>query len=65
MAPPFEQHSVANQFEPRGEFESGVGEHALEFFGGDVFGILDFVGVGCDIDIGLDEEDVVNYKQRN
>lgn len=61
MAPPLKQHSVADQFEPRSEFELGVGKHALEFFGGDVFGILDFVGVWYDIDVGLDEEDVVNY----
>lgn len=63
MAPPFKEHSVANQFEPRSEFELGVGEHALEVFGGDVFDILNFIGVGYDIDVGLDEEDVVNYKR--
>ena len=60
MAPPLKQHSVANQFEPRREFELRVGEHALEFFRGHVLGILDFVGVGYEIDVGLDEEDVVH-----
>lgn len=62
MSPPFKEHSIADKFEPRGEFESGVGKHALQFFGAHVFGILDFIRVRMKVDFSLDEENVVNCK---
>jgi hypothetical protein len=60
MAPPLEEHRVTDKFEPRCEFEIGLSEHLLEFVGGNVFSIANLVRVGIDIDIGLDEENVVN-----
>lgn len=60
VAPPFEKHRVANKLEPRREFEGRVGKHALEFIWRHVLGILDFIRVGVDVDIGLDEQNVVD-----
>lgn len=58
--PPLEEHALANELEPWGEEERVVFEHDLEVLLGDVFGGLDFVGVHVEVNVGLDEEDVVN-----
>lgn len=62
VLPPLKEHGVANKLEPGCELELGVFEQLLELLGADVLRGLDFVGVGIDIDVGLDEEDVVNYR---
>lgn len=60
MAPPLEQHRVADELEPRGELEVGLLEHLLQLIGGDVAGVADLVGVDLEVDVGLDEKDVVD-----
>ena len=62
MLPPLKEHRFAYQFEPWRELEAVVLEHGLEFRLGNVSSILYFVGIGCVVNIGLDEQDVVNYR---
>jgi hypothetical protein len=59
-SPPLEEHALANELEPWREQERIVLEHGFELVLGDVFGGLDFVGVLFEIDIGLDEEDIID-----
>lgn len=59
-SPPFKEHALADKLEPGGKLEGVVLEHGLEVGFGDVFGGLDFVGVDIEVDVGLDEEDVIN-----
>lgn len=63
VLPPFEQHCVAYQLEPWREFQRVVLEHCLQLALGNVFGVFDFVGVGRQVDIGLDEEYVVDLNR--
>ena len=58
--PPLEESALADELEPGGESEGIVFEHGLELRLGDVFGGLDFVGVGVEVNVGLDEEDIVD-----
>ena len=51
---------MANQLEPWRELERGVFKKFIEVIRRDVFCVLDFVGVDVQIDVGLDEEDVVD-----
>lgn len=60
VLPPLKEKGVAYQLEPRGELERGVLEHGLQFVSRYVFRISDFVLVRRQIDIGLDEENVIN-----
>lgn len=60
LAPPLEQHRVADELEPRCEDEPGLLEHLLQFLLGNVFRIAHFIGVDIQIDIGLDKEDIVD-----
>lgn len=60
VAPPLEQHRIANQLEPGSEFEARLGEHPLQFLGADIFRIADFVRVHVQIDICLNEEDIID-----
>jgi hypothetical protein len=60
VAPPLEEHCLADQFEPRCELERLVLEHGLQLVLGNERAVTDFVGVDVEVDIGLDEEDVVN-----
>ena len=60
MAPPLEEHCLADQLEPWCELERLVLEHGFQLILGDEGAITDFVGVDVKIDIGLDEENVVN-----
>lgn len=60
MVPPFKEHALANELEPRSKGQSIVLEHGLEFGLGDIFGGLDFVWVVVEVDVGLDEEDVID-----
>lgn len=58
--PPLEQRALANEFEPRRESQRVVFEHILQLILGHVLRRLDFIWVLVDIDVGLDEEDVIN-----
>lgn len=60
MVPPLKEHRVADELEPRRELEAGILELLLELLGRDVLGRLDLVRAGRQVDIGLDEENVVN-----
>ena len=60
MAPPLEQHRVADELEPRRELQARLLEHLLQLVGRHVSRIADFVEVHVEIDIGLDEEDIVD-----
>jgi hypothetical protein len=60
MLPPFEQHRLANEFEPRCELQRRVIERLPQPVGGDIFDVHDLVLVDVQIDISLDEKDVVN-----
>lgn len=64
VAPPLEQHGLADELEPGREFQVGLPEHLLELVGGDVFGVAHLVRVDVEIDIRLDEEDVVNCSRQ-
>jgi hypothetical protein len=60
MTPPLEEHGLADQLEPRCELERLILEHSLQLILGDKGTVTDFIGVDVKIDIGLDEQDVVN-----
>lgn len=60
MAPPLEQHRVADELKPRCELQAGLFEHLLELVGRDILGVADFVGVDIEIDVRLDEKNVVD-----
>lgn len=52
---------MANELEPRGELEGRFVEHSLQAVGSDVSSIADFVEVGLEVDVCLDEENVVDW----
>lgn len=60
MRPPLEQLRLADELEPRGDEGLGVGEDGLELVGRDVLLGLDLVAADVEVDVGLDEEDVVD-----
>ena len=60
VLPPVEEQRVANELEPRGELEGRVLEHLLEAVGRDVLGGLHLILARVEIDVGLDEENVVD-----
>lgn len=60
MLPPFEEHRLANELEPRRELQSVVLEHRLQFLLRDVGSLLDLIGIDLEVDIGLDEENVID-----
>lgn len=59
-SPPFKEHRLADELEPGGELERWVLEHLLELLGRNPHCVPDFVRVGVDLGVGLDEEDVIN-----
>ena len=61
MVPPLVQHALTDQLEPRRELERLVREHGFQVFLGDVAGVSHFVSTRVDIDVGFDEEDVVDW----
>ena len=61
-APPFEQHRIADQLEPRGELETGLGKHLSKFVRRDISSILDFSRVRFQINVSFDKNNVVNYE---
>lgn len=60
VLPPVKKQRVADELEPRGEFQARVLEHLLQAVGRDVLRGLHLVLAGVEVDVGLDEEDVVN-----
>ena len=60
MLPPLEQHRFADELEPRRELELRVLEQGLQLLGRDVFRVLNLVLVDVEVNVGLDEEDVVD-----
>lgn len=60
MAPPLEQHRVADQLEPGSERETRLLEHGLQLISRDVLGVPHLVRVWLQVNIGLDEKDVVH-----
>ena len=64
MSPPLKQHRVANKLEPRGKLQAGVVELLLEFLGRNVLRSLNLVGARVEVDVGLDEEDIIDCKAK-
>lgn len=60
VLPPVEEQRVANELEPGRELEGRVLEHFLQAVGRDVLGVLHLILAGGEIDVGLDEENVVD-----
>lgn len=61
MAPPLEEHRVADQLEPRGKFQIGLVKHLLQLVGRDVSGVAHFVRVDVQISVGFNEKDIVDW----
>ncbi len=60
MRPPLEKHGVADQLEPWRENDFVVVEHGFELIGSNVSNVADFIRGWLKINVGLDEEDIVN-----
>lgn len=60
MRPPLKEQGVADELEPRCKKQACVVEHGLELVGGDVLDVTSLIDVWLEVDIGLDEEDIVN-----
>jgi len=60
VVPPLEQHALANELEPGCELVRLIPEHILELACGNVLRIAHLVRVDLEIDIGLNEQDVVD-----
>jgi len=60
IIPPFEKHSVTNELEPRRKLETRVIEHGFEVIRGNILCVLDFIWVGVECNICLNEQDVVD-----
>lgn len=63
MLPPFEEHRITDELEPRCELEIGIRKHRLEFLLGNISGIFYFIGIWQVMNIGLDKEYVVDCIQ--
>jgi hypothetical protein len=61
MLPPLEEEGVADQLEPWGKFQTVVTKHGLQLFRADIARVADLVGVGDQVNVGLDEKDIINY----
>lgn len=65
MFPPFEKHRIADQLEPGRELRSLVVKHPLQLAFGNISRVFDFVGIRRDVNVGLDEEYVVDLLRQN
>lgn len=63
MRPPLEKDVLADESEPGSELDGRILEEGLEIVGGDVFGGLDLVLADLQVDVGLDEEDIVDWEK--
>ena len=61
VLPPFKHHGLADQLEPWSELELVVLEHLLQLSLGDVLRSLHFVWIDFQVDVGLDEENVIDF----
>lgn len=61
MAPPFKQHRVADELEPRSKFQARLLEHFLQLISRHVASIPHLIGARLEVDVGLDEEDIVHW----
>lgn len=62
MLPPFEQHRVTNQLEPRSKLQTLILEHLFQVRWGNVSCVLGLVRVDVDVDTGLDEQDIIDWE---
>lgn len=60
MLPPLEKHRVADELEPGRELQARVLELLLQLFSRHILCGAHLVLVGIQVDVGLDEEDVVD-----
>jgi hypothetical protein len=60
MGPPLKEHRVADKLKPWGELEVRIGELLLQNLRRNVLRRLHLVPVDVEVDMGLDEEDVVD-----
>ncbi len=60
VLPPLEKQRVANELEPRSEFQRAIAKHGLKLRGGNVSCVLDLIQIWLEVDIRLYEENVVN-----
>lgn len=60
MAPPFEQHRIADKFEPRREFQPRLLKHRLQFVSRDVLRVSNLIRARLQLYICLDEENIVD-----
>lgn len=60
VIPPLEQHGVANKLKPGCELEGGLIKQLLQLLCTNVLCVSNFVDVDIEINVGLDEEDVVD-----
>ena len=65
VCPPLEEQGVADQLEPRRELEGFVLKHGLQFVRAHEAGVPHFVRVVLVVDIGFDEDDIVDYRVPN
>ena len=59
--PPCEQERIANELEPRCELQLRIFEHRLQTISSNVSSVADFVQVGLEVNICLDEENVIDW----
>jgi hypothetical protein len=60
VVPPLVKHAFADQLEPGCEFERLVFEHGPKVFLRDESRVANFVRVGVEVNVSLDEQDVVD-----
>lgn len=60
MLPPFKQHGMTDQLEPRRELQALIHKHFFQLLRRNISCVLRLVRVSFDVDIGFDEEDVIN-----
>lgn len=61
MLPPFKQHRMADQLEPRRKLQALILEHLFQLLRRDISRVLCLVRVSFYVHIGFDEENVINY----
>jgi hypothetical protein len=60
MLPPLKEHRMTDELEPRRELQAGLLEHLFKLLCGNISRVANLVGVNLKVDIGLNEENVVN-----
>lgn len=52
---------MTDELEPRRKLQARILEHVFQLLRRNISGVLCFVRISLDVDIGFDEEDVINY----